>query len=93
VRTERLLHRRPADGLRSLAGCTDAFHDLRRSGVRHMVRAGVPQNVAMKISGHKTASMFRRYDIANEEDLRAAMESVAKYHEAAGKKVISMGQQ
>jgi integrase len=68
------------------------FHDLRRSGVRHMVRAGVPQSVAMKISGHKTASMFRRYDIADEEDLRAAMESVAKYHEAAGKKVISMGQ-
>ncbi|HXC44718.1 MAG TPA: tyrosine-type recombinase/integrase, partial [Candidatus Dormibacteraeota bacterium] len=68
------------------------FHDLRRSGVRHMVRAGVPQNVAMKISGHKTASMFRRYDIANEDDLRAAMESVAKYHEAAGKKVVSMGQ-
>jgi hypothetical protein len=52
----------------------------------------VPQNVAMRISGHKTASMFRRYDIANEDDLRAAMESVAKYHEAAGKKVISMGQ-
>jgi hypothetical protein len=46
-----------------------------------MVRSGVPQNVAMRISGHKTASMFRRYDIANEEDLRLAMESLARYTE------------
>jgi integrase len=68
------------------------FHDLRRSGVRNLIRAGVPQNVAMKISGHKTASMFRRYDIANEEDLKTAMESLAKYHEASAKKVVSMGQ-
>jgi hypothetical protein len=46
----------------------------------------------MKISGHKTASMFRRYDIANEDDLRLAMESVTKYHEATAKKVVSIGQ-
>jgi integrase len=68
------------------------FHDLRRSGVRNLIRAGVPQNVAMKISGHKTASMFRRYDIANEEDLKQAMESLAKYHKASAKKIVSMGQ-
>ena len=68
------------------------FHDLRRTAVRNMVRSGVPQNVAMKISGHKTASMFRRYDIANEEDLKQAMETVAKYHEASTKKVVSIGQ-
>jgi integrase len=66
------------------------FHDLRRSGVRNMIRSGVPQSVAMKISGHKTASMFRRYDIANEDDLRSAIEAVQRYHEAAQQKVVSM---
>jgi integrase len=66
------------------------FHDLRRSGVRDMIRSGVPQSVAMKISGHKTASMFRRYDIASEADLRQAMVSVQKYREAELQKVVTM---
>jgi integrase len=66
-------------------------HDLRRSAVRSMVRSGVPQSVAMKISGHKTASMFRRYDIANEEDLRAALESVQRYHDAEAQKIVTLG--
>jgi integrase len=63
-------------------------HDLRRSGVRDMIRSGVPQSVAMKISGHKTASMFRRYDIASEADLREAMVSVQKYREAERQKIV-----
>jgi len=61
------------------------FHDFRRTGVRNMIRSGVPQNVAMKIRGHKTASMFRRYDICDEDDLREAMTSVARYHESQAK--------
>jgi integrase len=63
-------------------------HDMRRTAVRNLRRAGVAEQVAMSISGHKTSSIFRRYDIVNNDDKVLALQQLQKAQDASSGKVV-----
>ena len=61
------------------------FHDYRRTAVRDLIRAGVPQSIAMTITGHKTDAVFRRYNITSDDDKREALSKLAAYRSTKSK--------
>lgn len=60
------------------------LHDLRRSAVRNLEHAGVSRSVAMKLTGHKTEAIFRRYAISSTSDLRDAAAKLAALGDNSG---------
>ncbi|MGH9504796.1 MAG: tyrosine-type recombinase/integrase [Terriglobales bacterium] len=71
------------------AGVPDLlFHDLRRTAARRMIRSGIDQKTAMMMTGHRTPSMFSRYQIVDEKDLCSATE---KLEEAAAQRNAKLG--
>jgi integrase len=55
-------------------------HDFRRTAVRNLTRAGVPEKIAMSLTGHLTRAILDRYDIVSDEDHREAMQKLAGRH-------------
>jgi integrase len=73
------------------AGVPDLlFHDLRRSAVRNMERAGIPRKMAMAISGHKTEEVYRRYAMVSPRDIRDAAAKMERFFQETITKTITV---
>jgi len=64
-------------------------HDFRRTAVRNLERAGVPRSVAMKLTGHKTEAVYRRYAIVSEADLSEGLKKLARLQDLVAKPEFS----
>ena len=58
---------------------TRFLHDCRRTAARNLIRASVPERVAMLLTGHKTRAIFDRYNIINEQELLEAGDQLVEY--------------
>jgi len=71
----------------TVAGCPGQIpHDFRRTAVRNLERAGISRSAAMALVGHKTQSIYNRYAIVAEQDLKDAGEKLAILHHAPVKR-------
>jgi len=66
------------------------LHDFRRTAARDLIRSGTPQSVAMKVTGHKTDSMFRRYNITDTDDIRKALRGLRSYRKEREQKLVAI---
>lgn len=71
------LYRRWHDACRKAGVPMRIPHDFRRTAVRNLERAGVPRSVTMKLTGHKTEAVYRRYAIVCEADLTEGLKKLA----------------
>jgi integrase len=85
--------RRSWQGACERAGISGAWiHDMRRTAVRNLERAGVSRSVAMSLTGHKTEAIYRRYAIADSTALAEGVEKLARLHETepSGRTVLPL---